>query len=483
MNMRRAFRSVFVLSLFVLGIFSNAYGQDLRNTAQHPTELVDVINSARQFFPTILATQAGILEKEAGILEANGNFDPRIDGSAYSRLGGLYDSNYAGAGFVQELPFMNAEIFSDYSLSDGDFPVYQNQLVTTDDGKVRLGIALSLLRNRDIDDERFALQKAEIERNIAELNLQDEQLAIFQQVFITYNQWLISARLLAAYEELLQVALTRGEALSRQVEVGDVAEILLVENQQAILQREGLVVDANRQLQLAAERLSLYLRNSEGQPIYPMYDESLPVPLQDESFLDTPIQELIGGALSVRPDIAAIRSLQEQVQLERRLAENLAKPQLDLSLYSSRDLGNSNLSNSQLSRVGTDNVVELSFSIPLETRTARGRRDAANARLDGLAQELFLLINEAERDIRSAIVNLRATSELKDVALRELEVAQTLADAEARRFEAGNSDFLSLNVRERMLGEAQLRRWQAELNHQIALANYYGVSMDLPDYE
>jgi outer membrane protein TolC len=77
-------------------------------------------------------------------------------------------------------------------------------------------------------------------------------------------------------------------------------------------------------------------------------------------------------------------------------------------------------------------------------------------------------------------VNLRATSELKDVALRELEVARTLAEAEARRFDAGTSDYFLLNVRERMLGEAQLRRWQAELNHQIALANYYGISMNLP---
>lgn len=473
--------------LFLLGLWISIpeyiYSQDSRLNAQNPTEWLDVINSAQKFFPTILASQAAILEKDAGILEANGNFDPRIDGSAYSRLNGLYDSSYAGAGFYQELPFMNAEVFSDYSLSDGDFPVYQNQFITSDNGKVRLGIALSLLRNRDIDDERFAVQKAEIEKNIAELNLQNEQLGIFRQAFIAYNQWLISARLLAAYEELLEVALVRGEALSRQVEAGDVAEILLVENQQAILQREGLVVDANRQLQLTAERLSLYLRNNDGQPLYPLYDDSLAVPLQDESFLDIPIQELIGDALSVRPDIAAIKSLQEQVQLERQLAENLAKPQLDLSLYSSRDLGSRNLGDGQLGRIGTDNVVELSFSIPLETRTARGRRDAANARLDGLAQELFLLVNEAERDIRSAIVNLRATSELKDVALEELMVAQTLADAEARRFEAGNSDFLSLNLRERMLGEAQLRRWQAELNHQIALANYYGVSMDLPMYE
>ena len=72
---------------------------------------------------------------------------------------------------------------------------------------------------------------------------------------------------------------------------------------------------------------------------------------------------------------------------------------------------------------------------------------------------------------------MRATIELKEVALRELTVAQRLAEAELRRFEAGTSDYLLLNVRERSLGEAQKKRWQAELNHQVALANYYGVSM------
>ena len=57
-------------------------------------------------------------------------------------------------------------------------------------------------------------------------------------------------------------------------------------------------------------------------------------------------------------------------------------------------------------------------------------------------------------------------------------MAQRLAEAELRRFEAGTSDYFLLNVRERSLGEAQLKRWQAELNHQVALANYYGISMD-----
>ncbi|MFT6094711.1 MAG: outer membrane protein TolC [Pseudohongiellaceae bacterium] len=130
--------------------------------------------------------------------------------------------------------------------------------------------------------------------------------------------------------------------------------------------------------------------------------------------------------------------------------------------------------------MGTDTIADISFSIPLETRTARGKIASADARLLALSYDLRLIIDQAERDLRLSLVNLRATSELQSVALQELEVAQVLADAEARQFEAGISDYFRLNVRERMLGEAQLRRWQAELNHQIALANYYGISMNLP---
>lgn len=468
-------RLTFLTASLLLLVSSHSNAQDLRPTAEQPTKLADVIRSTSQFYPTIQAAQARVRETRADSLAATGAFDPRIDGTVSSRLGGFYDGSAGGAGLYKNLPFLGAEIFTEYAISDGSFPIYEDQLVTANTGEARVGLALSLIRDRDIDDERFAVLKASLETDIAGLGLLNERIGIYQRAFISYARWLISARLLAAYDELLSVALVRGEALERQVSAGDAAEILLVENEQAILQREGLVVDANRQVQLSAEGLSLFLRSGDGLPIYPAYDDALTIPVDAEDFLNLPVSQIVELALANRPDIAAAKILQEQLQLEIRLADNLAKPQLDLKFYSAKDFGNG-----PDSRLGTDHVVELSFSIPLETRTARGMRASANERLIGVGYDLRLLIDEAERDMRSALVNLRATSELKDVALRELEVAQALADAEARRFEAGTSDFLLLNVRERMLGEAQLRRWQAELNHQIALANYYGISMNLP---
>jgi outer membrane protein TolC len=467
---------IWAMASFTVGSIS-AFGQaeSGRAISQEATQLVDVLRSAVEYYPSINSAQAGIQAREADILAANGAFDPRVDGSLNSRLSGFYDGTASGAGVYQAMPFLNAEIFADYSVSGGNFPVYEDQLVTTDLGQARIGMSLSLLRDRDIDDRRFAVKQAELQTNIAEFELRAQEIGILQQAYISYATWVISARLLEAYQELLEVAEVRGDALTRQADAGDVAEILVVENQQAILQRESLVVDARRQLNLSAERLTLFLRNPFGEPIYPLYAPNLAIPASDESFLDQPVSLLVDAALDNRPDIAIARTLQQQFRLEKRIAENLAKPQLDFRVYSGRDFGDGSLT-----RMGTDTIADITFSIPLETRTARGKIASADAKLLGLSYDLRLIIDQAERDLRLSIVNLRATSELQDVALQELEVAQILADAEARRFEAGTSDYFLLNQRERMLGEAQLRRWQAELNHQIALANYYTISMTMP---
>ena len=446
---------------------------EFRAMAVEPTTLNAVLRSSARHFPSVQAAQAAIAEREGNLLAAEGVFDPRVDGGLYSRLGGYYDGTAADVGFYQSVPFMGAEVFADYSVSGGDFPIYEDQLVTTDFGQARVGVALSLLRDREIDDRRFAVSKAELETRMAEFGLLAEQIDILQQAYIAYARWLISAQLLLAYDELLNIAVVRGAALERQVEAGDVAEILLVENEQAVLQREGLVVESRRQVRLSAERLALFLRDDQGVVVFPNYDQSLVMPVQDEGFLDTPEEELIEQALLNRPDIAVAKTLQSQFRLEKRIAENLAKPRLDFRVYSARDFGSGTLR-----RQGTDTIADISFSIPLAIRTARGRAASADARLTGVGYELRLLFDEAKRDLRLSLVNLRATTELKEVALRELAVAQRLAEAELRQFEAGTSDYFLLNVRERSLGEAQLRRWQAELNHQVALANYYGVSMN-----
>jgi outer membrane protein TolC len=448
-----------------------------RNSATTPTTLQDVVNSSLLYFPRILAAEAEIRGAQGMVEAARGAFDPRVDGRLDARLGGFYDGRVFDAGLVQTLPYSNTRVFASYRVSDGAFPLYEGAAPTRELGELRMGFAVSLLRDRDIDENRGALNASELRVLVESQQLSAEQIGVLQQAYVAYAQWLLAARLREAYAELLQIAVERGTALERSIAAGDFAEILLVENQQAVLQRQGLVVDAERQTDMAAELLALYLRDTDGNSVYPRYDPQLAMPAENPEHFSVEISVLMDTVLDQRPEITIARLEQRQADVKKRLAENLAKPRLDLRLYSARDFGAG-----PDSLAGTDNVADLNFSIPLRTREARGKAFAAQAEIDSLEFRIRLLRDQIEADIRRALLNLEATRRMEQYALDELALSRTLAEAEQQRFDAGISDFFLLNVRERQVGEAQLKRWQAYLAHQVALASYYGATMQLQGF-
>ncbi|HEY0961767.1 MAG TPA: TolC family protein [Pseudomonadales bacterium] len=443
-----------------------------RQLADEPTTLAAVAASAIEHFPQILAAEADIVAKSNLVLAAQGSFDPRIDGSLGGRGGAYYDSQVLDTTIVQPLLTSNARVFAGYRNGNGEFPAYDSGSLTRAGGEARVGFALSLLRDRDIDARRAAVSGAMLDVQVEREQLTAERLRVMQQAYVAYAQWLIAARLHASYEDLLDIAVERGAALERRVESGDAAEILLVENRQAELQRRGLVVDAQRQIDMAAELLALYLRDDAGNPLLPRYDPALELPAEDPAVVGADISTMLPQVLERHPDIAVARLAQDQAALDKRLADNLARPQLDLRVYAARDFGGG-----PLQLAGTDNVADVTFSIPLRTREARGRAGAAQADIAALAQRIRMLGDQVEADLYRARVNLDATRTMEDFALQELEASRTLAAAERQRFDSGLSDFFLLNQRERQVGEAELKRWQAQLAHQMALANFYATGM------
>lgn len=460
------------LGLLLALVSAYASAQQERRMAATPTQLAEVAGSALAHFPQILAAQNAIDARESLVLAAEGAFDPRIDGSVGGRGGAAYDSHTLDAAVVQTLPFSNTRAFAGYRYGNGAFPSYDSGNLTRSGGEARAGVAISLLRDRAIDARRAALSGATLDVDIERARLTAEQLRVLRQAYAAYAQWLIAARLHESYAQLLAIAVERGVALEQRVASGDAAEILLVENRQAELQRRGLVVDAQRLMDMAAEQVALYLRDGTGAPLLPRYDPALEMPAEDAAVVGADPSTLLPQVLARHPDIAAARLAQEQAGLDQRLAENLAKPQVDLRLYSARDFGGG-----ALQLAGTDNVADIAFSIPLRTREARGKVGAAQAEIAALAQRIRLLGDQVETDLRRARVNLDATREMEAYALDELAASQTLATAERQRFDAGLSDFFLLNQRERQVGEAELKRWQAHLAHQVALADFYATVM------
>jgi len=437
------------------------------------TTLSDVLESVQEHFPLIKAAQADILSKEALVQAAQGAFDPVLEGTYKNRLSGFYDGSSIESFYRQRIPGFSAEVFAGYRRSNGSFPVYEGGLDTNNDGESRIGVSISLFRDRDFDELRYERQAARVDVRSQRFALQQEVLNTLEQAYIAYAQWLQAARLLSDYSELLAIAEDRAEGVRRSVESGDTAEILLVDNELAVLQRQSLVVDAERLLDASAYRLSLYYRYEDGGPRLPVYTEGLTIP-DDNLAIASDIDALLNRVSELDPRIARARLSQEKEALDIRLAENMAKPRVDLRLYNSRDFGNG-----ITSLQGAENVADISFSFPLATNTARGKANAARSNINGLDYRIRQYINEIRAGIEIALINLDATRDLENIALQELESSLALAEAEARRFEAGLSDFFQLNQREQVVAEAELKRWRAHFEHQVALANFYRVSMNM----
>jgi len=99
--------------------------------------------------------------------------------------------------------------------------------------------------------------------------------------------------------------------------------------------------------------------------------------------------------------------------------------------------------------------------MPLLLRSDRGALGAAEAELDAARAELRL----AEDELRTALGDVASQNRMAQENLRlareSLAVVTELAEAERRRFDAGTSSLLFVNLREQSLADAAVAEVEA----------------------
>ncbi|MDE0946256.1 MAG: TolC family protein, partial [Sphingobium sp.] len=343
---------------------------------------------------------------------------------------------------------------------------YTNQF-----GEIKAGVVLKLLRDRAIDDRRFNRTQAEADIALADADRLFIAIGVQRRALDAYNQWVVAGERLDIVRNLLALAQDRQKGLDRQVTLGLRPRIILTENQQNILRRQTLVVQAEQALASAANTLSLYWRDVDGRPVIPS-PAQLPSDLPDP--LPLPVDPK--SALSMRPDLRTI-DVRMQVARDRlALDQNALLPRLDLNAEASRDIGP--IGEGGRSREGTDTRIGLTLTLPLQRRAAQGRIlqtqaeiEAAMLRGQGLREQII-----AEIDTIGVAVD--ATERLLVLAGDEQARAQDMAQAERRRFEMGASDFFLVNIREEAAADAALRKLDAAYRQLIAHADLAAASAD-----
>ncbi|MDH3977683.1 MAG: TolC family protein [Gammaproteobacteria bacterium] len=464
--------------VFVVSLFGNvtAFANEDRLTV--PLQPGEVLAASEVHFPEILNAMAKRRGADGAVLAADGAFDLVFDADGFNRVDGFFDGSVVQGRATQPLGPLGTNIYAGYELSDGDFPIYENEYYTNNSGSLKAGLVFSLLRDRAFDERRFGRKDARLAREQADFDVLLTKIGVQQQALVAYWRWLTAGRQLYVYEELLRIALDRESGLQEQVDSGARAEIFLVENRQNITRRQTLVAGAERDFQIAANGLSFYYRDENGEPIIPVREQLPEVgPVGVFETLAVTVDSAASTALARRPELQLLKTAVERAQARIALADNNLKPRVDFGVEVSSGLGS--VAEGGESFDSNDTVVGFQFEVPLQRRAAKGQLRQQRAEVESLRQQQRLTEDRIELEVENILLELNVAEKLLLLAEQEVQQSETLKVAEQNRFASGASDFFLVNIREEVAANALIQYYTADLKRRSARADYDAATVDV----
>lgn len=411
-------------------------------------------------------------------MQAEGAFDLVFSAQGFSRVSGYYDGSFVQGMAKQRVRPLGAELYTAYKLSDGTFPIYEDINYTNSGGALKVGALFALLRDRDIDTQRVAEMDARLGITEAELDLLLTKIGVQQRALVAYWGWVTIGRQLRVYENLLRIAQERQDSLETQVRSGARAQIFLTENLQNITRRQSLVTAARRDFNKAANTLSFYYRDEQGQSTVPDASRLPPgVPIGEVDDLSVPVEVAVSDAVLWRPELALLQNAIQREQNRIALSENNLKPRVDLDIGVQQGLGS--IAEGGPSRDSTDTVIGIQFTIPLQRREAQGKLLQAQAELESMRQEQQLKEEQIQLEVRNILLELAVARELLTLAAQEVAFSEIMRTSEIRQFQSGASDFFLVNLREETAANARIKLMQAEFDTRVARAEFDAAVVDL----
>lgn len=434
-----------------------------------PLTLDEVLKSVDRHYPLLFAIVQERAIAAGQVLSAEGSYDLKVGGKYKRNDNGFYQYENIDTYVEQLTPFYGASFFAGWRRGRGYYPTYYGDRETYGGGELRGGVNLPLLRDGWIDPARAKLRTTRIEREAAEPVILKQRIEFIRGATVTYWGWLASGRKLGIASDLLQLAAQRDEQVAARIRAGAIPEIEQLDNQRLVADRTAKLIASERRYQAATIDLSLYYRDGEGQPLFPdtaRLPEAFPSPRPlSEARLETDVE----FALQRNPEVRKLRLSREKADVELQLARNQIAPNLDLQLSVSQDVGNP-IEKKDKDRA--DIEASVVFAAPLQARSARGRAQSLSAVISQLrAQEQYAsekVVNEVT-DAYSAVQNAYLVVEQ---FRRSVELNRALEEAERRKFDLGQSNLFTVNLRELATADARALEVDAVAEYFRAVADY-----------
>ncbi len=437
--------------------------------AMRSLTLHDVILSVSQSYPLLRAAMLEYDVAEGKQLAAEGAFDLALKTANASTPMGFYQT-YRNSVKLEQPTFYGGAVFGEYRIGRGDFEPWYGNRQTNDGGEFKLGFQASLLKNRQIDDRRADILQAGLDWQAVDPLVRSQVLDFVRLASQTYWSWTAAGQAVEAQERLLRLATERAGQIEERVKAGDLEEIARIDNERLIASREAKLIEAQRKLQTAAIKLSLFWRDAGGEPIVPSAGQAPDdFPTHETPNVDQ-LEVLIDEALRIRPDINEIDLLRRKVEIELAEAENKLLPKLDARIEASKDV----VVAEQLQ--GRQNAVQAG-SRPVRRSAAAAPRSAwQDSRRPRQAAQINakrqFVVDKITTQVQDAVNGMDTAAQRIARAKTNLRLAERSLELGREAFNAGDTDVIVLNIREQAVADARLSLIEAQADYFTAQADF-----------
>ena len=397
-----------------------------------------------------------LLEKgESSIRKARGGFDPYLYTSLDQK--NYDDKNYYSllSGGLKIPTWYGIEIKTGYDQNTGEFLDPQNNVPPG--GLWYAGISVPIGQGLFIDKRRAALKQADLYAQSTESERQKLMNDLYFEAIKTYWYWVTAWNQYQIYEESVELAMTRFEAVKQSYFLGDKPAIDTLE---AFIQVQNRQMNRN-EYQLEYQNISLDLSN------FLWFENNTPLVISDSlrppaavdielaaSMSSDSLQSVLRRLADLHPDMQLYQYKLASMEVEERLKKEALKPTLNLNY------------NAITEPLGTDPLGGFSaqnykwgfeFSFPIFLRSQRGELQLTQLKIRDtqLAQQQKLLelynkmlsyYNEQE-NLKGQVALFFDTVNNYDALLQ----------GERKKFDGGESALFLVNSRETNLIQAKVK--------------------------
>jgi len=387
---------------------------------------------------------------EAEIRNALGRFDPKLTASyEYKDKAGVDKLNLLDA--AVELPLdllFGPKVKAQYSRGLGFQIDPQNATPTS--GEASFGISMPLFQGIFTDSRRNALRKAMLRPEIAQAQYRMDRNNLLRTAAARYWEWSEAVATVAVMDSMLLLAEERLRFISQRARAGESALIDSVDIAQEVQRRRGERLRAVRAAEQAQVEAAVMLWTTDGVPDI-LRGRPLPFPPTSDTTLSEDV--LIGVAKQQRPEVKRAILLQQTTQFDRDLARELLRPFVE---------ADASLVTYDVAKGGSPDIkVGLRIDQPLLFRSASAQEQVADITVQRADWQRMLVERAVTADVQQAIIAVDRGRERLLIASDEVRLARLMVAAESTKVRLGESNLLTINLRERFLADALLRELSA----------------------